>query len=115
MQEIHPLAEREEGAADLWNIVREGSEDVKVATAVQSFHDHPLHQHQKFQMNSPEHQVTSERKYENYRNPICDTTTVSSKKNQVSHGTPPIFQKQFGLPELQSSANFEFEWSNLNF
>jgi hypothetical protein len=64
---------------------------------VLSFDDHPVHTHEKFQMNSPEHQVTSERKYENYRNPICDTTTVSSKKNQVSQLTSVIMSMKVTL------------------
>jgi SHAQKYF class myb-like DNA-binding protein len=54
---------------------------------VQSFHDQPLEQSRQFQELSPDPHKNSERKIEGYHNPICDTTTISSKKN--ASASPP--------------------------
>lgn len=53
---------------------------VKAGTAVQSFIDQPIQDNIKFQAKITNVDETSKRKFDGYRNPICDATTVSSKK-----------------------------------
>ena len=69
---------------------------------MQTFIQQPTHQHDKFQENSPEHHLTSERNSEGYRNPICDATTVSSKKKASASPPNPRFQVE-EIPEYPLS------------
>lgn len=60
---------------------------MKVGTAVQSFVEKSDMESFKFHESSPETERDADRKLDGYRNPICDATTVSSKKNPSA--SPP--------------------------
>lgn len=60
---------------------------LKESTAVQPIGKESMKNKIKFHDLTPDHDNVSERKLDGYRNPICDSTTVSSKK--VSSASPP--------------------------
>lgn len=77
----------EPGGVDNWNIDTEQYDEVKVDTVVHSLINQHVSDNFKFHENSPEKSEDFERKMDGYRNPICDTTTASSKKN--ASASPP--------------------------
>jgi len=77
----------EPGGVDNWSINIGQYDEVRVNTAVHSFINQPVSDNFKFHKNSPEKSEDVERKIDGYRNPICDATTVSSKKN--ASASPP--------------------------
>lgn len=101
-EENYSLDQRELGAEMNWNLDNEGYEIIKDGTAVQTFIGQPTYNKDKFQGNSPEHQITSERNSEGYRNPICDATTVSSKKKASASPPNPRFHVE-EIPEYPIS------------
>jgi SHAQKYF class myb-like DNA-binding protein len=82
----------EQGGEEIWNTYQGRSEGVKSSTAVQSFIELSSNTKLKFQELSPESHDNSDRKTDDYRNPMCDTKTASSKKNPSA--SPPNQRQQ---------------------
>ena len=97
----------EPGGVDNWNIDTEQYDEVKVDTVVHSLINQHVSDNFKFHENSPEKSEDFERKMDGYRNPICDTTTASSKKN-ASASPPNQRRVNEEIPEYQiNTKNFQ--------
>lgn len=92
------LAERgEEIPLDCDEVI---SEKLKVGTAVQPSDDQQIKNESEFQSYIADSNDPSQRKFDGYRNPICDSTTVSSKK--VSSTSPPNDRSPKGESPISS-------------